>query len=1421
MKKKVLALLLAVFMVSGTVLSPMNMTEVKAEEATEENSENQIFRYKVLEDGTIEITGLEDYSVKELIIPSEIDGKKVTSIGEEAFYGEYITSVEIPDTVTHIGDYAFGECERLVDVIIPGSVTSIAGDAFSGTPWLESQREANPLVVVNHILIDGTTASGDVKVPEGVTSISEEAFSYAENINSIAIPDSVTYIGEKAFYWCTNLAEISIPENITYVGYQAFRQTAWIAKQAEINPLVIVGKTLIYGKTASGDVVIPEIVTSIERDAFIEVDENGNRYGADNITSITMSDSVKEIGDWAFDECENLKSVRLSENLTSIGRGTFAGCSSLEEISIPNSVTEIKKEAFYYCSSLKTVKLSDSINKIESSVFSGCTMLTDIVIPESVISIEEAAFSYCQSLKKIIIPDSVVSIAHSVFFGCSSLEEIIIPESVTSIGNAFTSTLWLTNKQKENPLVIVNNILLDGTTASGTVEIPEGVKKIVRNCFVSCSGIESVKIPKSVTDIESGSVFLDCANLKEVIVDEENEVYTSENGMLYSKDKTILLFCPMKVGTEIVVPEGVTEIGTAAFSYRTITAIHLPKTLTKVADYSFSATRINKIYYAGTLKQWNSFPKGVFNDCLENISILEYMPYEYRELEDGTLEITSGYWGSWEDYAGAMPLPLPRNVEVPAEIDGKAVTGIADSAFSNAYNVGSITIPKGIKYIGSSALSNCVSLHSVIIDAEITSIKSETFSGCNNLCSVTLPETLTCIEEGAFSQCRSLTAITIPEAVTCIKMSVFSSCSSLTAITIPEAVTSIENNAFGGCSSLAEIHIPETVTDISSGAFSGTKWLSNQREISPWVVVNGILIDAYPVSGEVTIPEKVTSIAGNVFSDDSDITSVVIPEGLTAIGEHAFWYCFALKSITIPSSVTTMGNGVVEECESLLDVYYNGTKEQWANISNMKHNLEFKSVTIHCTDGIIEPGIFRCRLLPDETVCIEGLVKREGVTEIVIPSEIDGIPVTVIGAWAFEGCSSLKNITIPDTITEMAGGVFDDTQWLADKRKENPVVILNGIVVDGETAKGDIVIPRNVKLIANAAFSYNADLKSVTFLSGIEKTGSAAFSGCENLEKVILSDTIKTISQHTFDECANLKSIEIPISVKSVEYDAFYGCRNLTDVYYEGTKEQWKKIAVAIDDEEYYGNNRLLNATIHYNSVMTVPDIDDDNTGNTGEETNPAPDDENQNGENVNPTPDDGNQNGENVNPTPDTNQGTNNNNTPAPVALNKISVSKAEVTYNGKAQTPTITVVDANGQPVDAANYIVVYSNNKNVGQATVSVTGKNNYTGTMKATFNILPKGTNLSKVTAKKKAVAVKWKKQTKQTTGYEIQYSTSKKFKGAKTANIKKAKTTSTTIKKLKAKKKYYVRIRTYKTVKINGKSTKLYSGWSNAKSVKVK
>ena len=175
--------------------------------------------------------------------------------------------------------------------------------------------------------------------------------------------------------------------------------------------------------------------------------------------------------------------------------------------------------------------------------------------------------------------------------------------------------------------------------------------------------------------------------------------------------------------------------------------------------------------------------------------------------------------------------------------------------------------------------------------------------------------------------------------------------------------------------------------------------------------------------------------------------------------------------------------------------------------------------------------------------------------------------------------------------------------------------------------------------------------------------------------------------------------------------------------------------------------------------------------------------------------------------------------------AAKTIKLSKTSMTYNGKNQKPSVTIMDANKNKLKSGtDYKVTYpKKSKNVGRYTVTITLKGSYSGTVKKTFTILPKNTAISKLTASKNTVTVKWKKQTKQTAGYEIQYSTSSKFtkKTTKTVKVTKNSTTSKKITKLKAKKKYYVRIRTYQTVKVGKKSTKIYSGWSKAKTITTK
>jgi len=167
---------------------------------------------------------------------------------------------------------------------------------------------------------------------------------------------------------------------------------------------------------------------------------------------------------------------------------------------------------------------------------------------------------------------------------------------------------------------------------------------------------------------------------------------------------------------------------------------------------------------------------------------------------------------------------------------------------------------------------------------------------------------------------------------------------------------------------------------------------------------------------------------------------------------------------------------------------------------------------------------------------------------------------------------------------------------------------------------------------------------------------------------------------------------------------------------------------------------------------------------------------------------------------------------------VKSIVLEATEYSYNGKERKPSVAVKDANGNVIDAGHYVVTYQNHKKVGTANVKVkfNGKH-YSGEMQTTFVINPKATSISKLTAKSKGFTIKIKKQSKQTSGYQIRYSTKKNMRSARTIDVKKSSKTSVSVKKLKAKKKYYVQVRTYK--KVSGK--KYYSKWSAKKAVTTK
>ena len=319
-----------------------------------------------------------------ITIPATYNGKPVISIGRNVFSGCLkLKSVDIPDTVTTIGDEAFAGCTELTDIIIP----------------------------------------------DGVTVIGNRAFYTCTAFTSIAIPDSVTRIGEEAFWGCSGLASITIPNGVTSIGEDAFYMCALTKVTI---PTIAIPYTVTYWSKDSLKEVIITSGESISDRAF---------DGFERLTSITIPEGLMSIGEFAFADCFNIKSINYTGEIAS-----WCGISGLEylmntmgtlyingeeltgELAIPDSVTSIGNGAFYGCSGLTSVTIPNSVTSIGSFAFLECNGLTSITIPNSVTSIGDGAFYGCSGLASVTIPNSVTSICIYAFLGCNALTKLIIPK---------------------------------------------------------------------------------------------------------------------------------------------------------------------------------------------------------------------------------------------------------------------------------------------------------------------------------------------------------------------------------------------------------------------------------------------------------------------------------------------------------------------------------------------------------------------------------------------------------------------------------------------------------------------------------------------------------------------------------------------------------------------------------------------------------------------------------------------------------------------------------------------------------------------------------------------------------------------------------------------------------------------------------
>ncbi len=270
-----------------------------------------------------------------------------------------MVTVEIPDTVTEIGDYAFYEWKNLENVTMSSKITSIGKWAFSGCNNLTN-----------------------ITIPNSVTSIKGYAFYYCSSLTNITIPNSVTSIGDVAFGSCSSLTNITIPNSVISIGNAAFDDCSSLT-----------------------NITIPESVTSIGDRNFsscsslININVSNNNKNYSSIDGVLFNKDKTEI--IKYPEGKESKSYKIPNSVTSIGIWAFYNCSSLKSITIPNSVTSIGDSAFWDCNNLTGITIPDSVTSIGNWAFYNCSSLTNITIPNGVTSIGHIAFGRCSSLTNI------------------------------------------------------------------------------------------------------------------------------------------------------------------------------------------------------------------------------------------------------------------------------------------------------------------------------------------------------------------------------------------------------------------------------------------------------------------------------------------------------------------------------------------------------------------------------------------------------------------------------------------------------------------------------------------------------------------------------------------------------------------------------------------------------------------------------------------------------------------------------------------------------------------------------------------------------------------------------------------------------------------------------------------------------------
>lgn len=1105
-----------------------------------------------------------------------------TTIGASAFADcQNLTKLTLGEGVTGLGDSAL-KGTRLEEITIPSTFktgTAKNSPFTSGeNSTLKKVTFADGIQVIPQYFLNNITTLTKIEIPASVQKIGDHAFADCSNLTAVTFKEQaaskLTTIDTSAFEGCSLMKLSKLPDGVTTINASAFKDCKKISLTDLPTGLITIGNAAFENCTMLRVGELPAI-TALGTAAF---------KNCVNLPFLSVDTSnLAEINATAFEGCTGLRSVQINggeKKQTTIADGAFATCNSLKWLDIEN-VKSIEKNAF---AKLPFSALEiNQVDTIGESAFAGCDKLENPVI-QNVKTIGASAFagSGAQTDDNKVLLDSIQNVGSRAFEGCQfTSADIRDLEKVTTYTDPET-------KIEYSPFA---------KSSIKKVEFSDETKNTVcTKAFKNVTSLQSVELAYCFTygniSTIDASAFEGCVNLTDINLSDK---LTTINGLAFYNTGL----------TEITVPASLTKITTASaagknvgpFAGGVLRKVTFADGVTKSLQGMFmGTTSLEEVVLPKSLKM---IDQNAFKDCssLKKLSVGK----SGGENVLDTVETINA--GAFNGCSSLETLTLKNVAKIDSSDTNRTFGGcmslkkVSVTGVTTTDNTGKTTLSTTI---GTSAFKDNKALKEINLDT-IKTVSQEAFRGCGVADDGTDPATLTlnnvnAIGALAFYGC-GFKAVQIPRQLTSVatgkingveygpfaggKLETVSFgtlintipdnlCMNTTSLqkielqSVKASLRTIGKNAFKGCTSVEEVTIPKGILTVSNSAFEGCSGLT-----------------------DVTIAAK--TINAKAFAECTNLKAVKMEEGVTTIQGMAFANT-QISAVTIPSTLTTAGTtkeGTIEKgpfAGTMIATVHGQTEDSTEAQEGATILPETKKIPdnlfLGCT-SIIDVQI-------PETVteigqkAFKDASSVENVTFAVNTETGKVKGVEKIGISAFDGCSSLQELVLPETVTEVLQGAFANEGALvkADMSRTASLKKWDKESFKGDTALAEVIlptaggitaipdgafagcttltgenlkIPKNIVTITANAFK-ESGLKKLYIPNQVTTIGAGAFEACKNLEDVHISNNISIISQSTFKNCEKLEKIEIPVKVEKIGTNAFYGS-GLKDVYIFGDPE--------------------------------------------------------------------------------------------------------------------------------------------------------------------------------------------------------------------------------------------------------------------------